>query len=121
DRLRPLLGRKLQGELILSEGHWLDALTGAMERHAARYWADVEALATEAVPPLDLFEHGRDWLPVGQELRAVYARVIREAAGEDDEPDGAVFAAARAASEAFLAHWPAAHRPCVLLGAAAYL
>jgi hypothetical protein len=120
-RLLPLLGKKLQGELVTSEGHWLDALTAAMERHAARYWADVEALATEAVPPLGLFEHGRDWLPVGKELRAAYARVIREAAGDDDEPDGEVFEAARAASEAFLAQWPAEHRLCVLLGAAAYL
>ncbi|NLF67141.1 MAG: hypothetical protein GX579_21340, partial [Chloroflexi bacterium] len=120
-RLRPLLGQKLQGELVPSEGHWLDALTGAVERHAAQYWADVEALATEAVPPLALFEQGRDWLPVGQELRAAYARVIRDAAGDDDELDGEVFEAARAASEAFLAQWPAAHRPCVLLGAAAYL
>ncbi|NLF66152.1 MAG: hypothetical protein GX579_16300, partial [Chloroflexi bacterium] len=127
-RLLPLLGKKLQGELVTSDGHWLDALTAAMERHAAQYWADVEALATEAVPPLALFEHGRDWLPIGQELRAVYARVIREAAGGDEAAtdaaqglDGAVFAAARAASEAFLAQWPAGHRPCVLLGAAAFL
>jgi hypothetical protein len=90
------------------------------------------------VPPLALFEHGRNWLPTGRELRAVYAKVIRDAAGEDDDasagvrprpqPEGSahglngeVFEAARAASEAFLDQWPAAHRPCVLLGAAAYL
>jgi hypothetical protein len=137
DRLRPLLGRSLEGELVTSEDHWLDALTAAMDRHAAQYWADVEAPATEAVPPLPLFEHGRDWLPVGQELRAVYSQVIRDAAGADDasagvrprpQPEGSaqglngeVFEAARAASEAFLARCPAAHRPCVLLGAAAYL
>jgi hypothetical protein len=128
-RLLPLLGKKLQGELVPSEGHWLDALTMAMERHAARYWADVEALATETVPPLALFKHGRDWLPVGKELRAVYARVIRDSAGDDDDTsagsaqglNGAVFEAARAASETFLAQWPAEHRPFVLLGAAAYL
>ncbi|NLE76504.1 MAG: hypothetical protein GX605_07100, partial [Chloroflexi bacterium] len=77
DRLLPLLGKKLQGQIVTSDGHWLDALTVAMDRHAGRYWADVEALATEAVPPLELFEYGRDWLHVGRELRAVYGRVIR--------------------------------------------
>jgi hypothetical protein len=121
DRIRPLLGKKLQSQIVTSDDHWLDALTAAMDLHAARYWADVGALATEAVPPLELFAQGRDWLHVGQELRAVYGRVIRNAAEADDELDAAVFEAARAASEAYLAQWPEARRAYVLLGAAAYI
>ncbi|MBX3059874.1 MAG: hypothetical protein KF770_25760, partial [Anaerolineae bacterium] len=119
--------------------HWLDTLANALEMHKAQYWAEVEALATEACPPLELFEHGRDWLHVGKELRQAYSRVIRQAIngndGADDlatsasdglspdslSPLNTSFDAARAASETFLSQWPADKRHCVLLGAAAYL
>ncbi len=119
--------------------HWLDTLASALQLHKAQYWADVEALATEACPPLALFEHGRDWLHVGKELRQAYSRVIRQAInGNDDVDDLAAsasaglspdspaplstcFDVARAASEAFLSQWPADKQHCVLLGAAAYL
>ena len=112
--------------------HWLDTLANALELHKAQYWADVEALATEACPPLELFEHGRDWLPVGKDLRQAYSRVIRQAIGAvgagaevaSDDVSIALntnFDAARQASEAFLAQWPVEKRPFVLLGAAAYL
>ncbi|MGH2536805.1 MAG: hypothetical protein ACRDHL_05380 [Candidatus Promineifilaceae bacterium] len=101
--------------------HWLDALANALEQHKAQYWADVEALATEACPPLELFEHGRAWLQVGKELRQAYSRVMRPAARAGDAIDDAVFAAARAASQAFLQQWPAEKQVHVLLGAAAYL
>ena len=89
----------------------------------------VEALAYEACPPLSLFEQGRDWLPVGKNLRQAYSRVMRQVVNANDdaspEVDSATlntgFEAARAASEAFLGQWPAEKRPHVLLGAAAYL
>ena len=58
-----------------------------MAQHKAQYWADVEALAAEACPPVDLFEQGRDWLHVGKELRQAYSRVIRRAIREDEEAD----------------------------------
>jgi hypothetical protein len=103
--------------------HWLDALAAAMQMHREQYTADVEALAAEACPPLPVFEHGRDWLQVGKELRQVYANVIRNAASvaEEGEIESAVFEQARALSEAYLAQWPAGKRHCVLLGAMAYL
>jgi hypothetical protein len=118
--------------------HWLDTLSAAIEDHKAQYQAEVAALACEACPPLALFEQGRAWLAVGKELRQVYSRAIRQALAEgrggddsfwsDDEggdDDTAVaetlYQAARQASEAYLAQWPAAQRPFVLLGAAAYL
>lgn len=126
-----------QAKVVSDHGvarHWLDTLANALEMHKGQYWADVEALATEACPPLEVFEHGRDWLAVGKELRQAYSRVIRQAAGDDgdvDDPatsasDGTSplstsFDAARVASEAFLNQWPADKRHCVLLGAAAYL
>lgn len=112
--------------------HWLDILANALDMHKAQYWADVEALATEACPPLELFEHGRDWLHVGKDLRQAYSRAIRQAigvigAGDEVAPDdvsialNTSFDAAREASEAFLAQWPVEKRPLVLVGAAAYL
>ena len=91
--------------------------------------ADVEALATEACPPIEVFEHGRDWLHMGKELRRAYSRVIRQAINANDEvaiddTSAALsigFDAARAASEAYLGQWPADKRYNVLIGAAAYL
>ncbi len=120
----------LREQVQVAESHWLDTLANALEMHKAQYWADVEALATEACPPLELFEHGRDWLHVGKDLRQAYSRVIRQAigvVGDEVAPDGVSIAlntsfdAAREASEAFLAQWPVEKRPFVLLGAAAYL
>ena len=104
--------------------HWLDVLSAAIDRHKAQYWAEVEALAAEACPPLALFEQGRDWLHLGKELRQVYSRVIRQAlaaTATDEALPEAVYDEARQASEAYLALWPAAQRPFILLGAAAYL
>ncbi|HIP71092.1 MAG TPA: hypothetical protein EYH05_06820 [Anaerolineae bacterium] len=105
----------------MAESHWLDRLTAAMEMHKAQYWADVEALATEACPPIQVFEHGRDWLHIGKELRQAYSRVIRQAINANDEVDVGDFDAARVASETFLNQWPADKQHNVLVGAAAYL
>jgi hypothetical protein len=81
----------------------------------------VEALAYEACPPLELFDHGSDWLHVGKELRQAYSRVMRQAINANDGIDHEDYNAARAASEAFLGQWPADKLHCVLLGATAYL
>ncbi|HID52805.1 MAG TPA: hypothetical protein EYP41_12315 [Anaerolineae bacterium] len=111
----------LRAQAVVAESHWLDRLTAAMEMHKGQYWADVEALATEACPPLELFEHGRDWLHIGKEMRQAYSRAIRQTSNGNNGGDDTVFAAARAASEAFLNQWPADKRHNVLIGAAAYL
>lgn len=104
-----------------AEIHWLDTLATAMESHRQQYGADAEALAAEACPPLAVFEHGRDWLHVGKELRQVYSRVIRQAANVNAEVDAEDLESARLASDIFLHQWPAEKRHCVLIGAAAYL
>jgi hypothetical protein len=119
----------LRTQATMAESHWLDTLTAAMEMHKAQYWADAEALACEACPPIEVFEHGRDWLHIGKDLRQAYSRVIRQAIDANDEADpddvsaalNTSFDAARAASEAFLNQWPADKRHNVLIGAAAYL
>jgi hypothetical protein len=111
----------LRPQAIPAERHWLDALASALEQHKAQYWADVEALATEACPPIEVFELGREWLPIGKELRQTYSRIMRQAAADSDLGDDAVFAAARSASETFLGQWPVEKQLYVLLGAAAYL
>lgn len=111
----------LREQVQVAQSHWLDTLTNALEMHKAQYWAEVEALATEACPPLELFEHGRDWLHVGKDLRRAYSQVIRQAVNANAEVDHEDYDTARAASEAFLGQWPADKRHCVLLGAAAYL
>lgn len=129
DRLPAWLRAQAAGaSAARSRRHWLDTLAMALETHRAQYWADVEALATEACPPVALFDHGGTWLHVGKELRQAYSRVMRqalrfldEAAVEDSSVIDASFDAARAASEAYLSQWPVEKRPFVLLGAAAYL
>lgn len=127
--LRDRLPAWLQPQAVVAECHWLDTLANALEMHKAQYQADVKALAAAACPPLALFDHGHDWLHVGKELRQVYSHVIRQAINTRDDvtPDdistvlNTSFDDARAASEAFLAQWPANKRHYVLLGAAAYL
>jgi hypothetical protein len=119
--LRDRLPEWLRPQARPAERHWLDILANALEQHKAQYWADVEALATEACPPIEVFEQGREWLPIGKELRQVYSRIMRQAVAESDQVDDATFAAARTASKAFLEQWPTEKQGYVLLGAAAYL
>lgn len=113
----------LQQQAQVAERHWLDTLANALEGHKAQYWADVEALATEACPPVALFENGRDWLHVGKDLRQVYGRVIRQAiaTNDDEEVTSDSFDAARHASETFLHQCPTDKQHLILLGTAAYL
>ena len=128
DRLPPWLREQAQVADPTSNPHWLDTLVAAIENHKAAYWADVEALAMEACPPLELFEQGREWLAVGKELRRVYSQALRQAAHNleqcphltDDERQEAIFAAGRQASVRYLAQWEG-RQAHVLLGAAAYL
>jgi hypothetical protein len=128
DRLPPWLQEQACTADPISNPHWLDTLVAAIENHKAAYWADVEALAMDACPPLELFEQGREWLAVGKELRRVYSQAIRQASLNveqcphltDDERQEAIFAAARQASEGFLAQW-GEQRSQALVGAAAYL
>ena len=128
DRL-PVWLRDEAAAAASAKTHWLDSLANALERHKAQYWADVEALATEACPPVTLFDQGGSWLHVGKELRRAYSQVMRQALSGDAEADTAdeplvlpaTFAAARMASETYLNQWPVEKRPFVLLGAAAYL
>jgi hypothetical protein len=127
-RLPPWLREQAQVADPASNPHWLDTLVAAIENHKAAYWADVEALAMDACPPLELFEQGREWLAVGKELRRVYGQAIRQTAATldhdpyltDDERQEAIFNAARRASEGYLAQW-GEQRSQALVGAAAYL
>jgi hypothetical protein len=128
--LRERLPEWLREQAQVAGRHWLDTLAQELAAHQGQYWAEVETLATEACPPVELFEHGRDWLAVGKELRQVYGRALRQTfdgrdadTADDLGCDGAEagFAAARAATTTFLAQWPEAKRPLILLGAAAYL
>jgi hypothetical protein len=74
----------LRPQVKVAAAHWLDTLADALAAHKGQYWADVEALAGEACPPLALFEQGRDWLPVGKELRQAYGRAMRQVAREGE-------------------------------------
>lgn len=98
--------------------HWLDTLVNALEQYKEQYWADVEALATEACPPIELFDHGREWMVIGKALRQAYGRAVRLAAADVDADN---FEAARMASETFLRQWPTDKQPLILLGAAAHI
>jgi len=129
EALLPRLPIWLQEQAVLgtrdSEAHWLDTLVAAMEMHKAQYWAEVEALAAEACPPVELFENGRYWLHLGKELRQAYCGVIRQEMALNDDMDVAMatpaFDHAHDASETFLNQWPADKQNKILIGAAAYL
>ncbi len=120
-RLLPLLDERGQMAIITGNSSWLDRLAADIEAYMDEFWAEVEALALEACPPVALFEQGRSWLSVGRDLRGVYARVFREALDIDGVITEADFARAEAATQQVLANWPAEKRSCLLLGTAAYL
>lgn len=119
--LRARLPHWLQQQAQPADGHWLDSLTNALERHKAQYWADVQALATEACPPIALFEQGRDWMHMGKELRQEYGCIMRCGVQDEAHVPDLLFAQARCVSESFLQQWPEEKRPYLLLGVAAYL
>jgi hypothetical protein len=119
--LRERLPEWLREQAHRAERHWLDRLAQALTLHQEQYGAEVEALATEACPPVELFEHGRDWLAVGKELRQVYGRALRPVLSEDEAALAEGFATARTVSEAFVGQWPVDKQHLVLVGAAAYL
>ncbi len=129
DRLPPWLIEQAATAATGHPTHWLDTLADALALHRDQYWADVEALATEACPPVSLFDHGGAWLHIGKELRQAYSRVMRQSfqaveassLTEGISDDSPSFDAARAASEAFLSKWPTDKHASVLLGTAAYL
>lgn len=120
-RLLPLLDERSQAALQVGKVSWLDSLAGDIEDYMHEFWAEVEALAMAACPPVALFEQGRPWLSVGRDLRGVYARVFREALDVDEAVTDADFARAETATQRFLDNWPAEKRGCLLLGAAAHL
>ncbi|MFZ1397170.1 MAG: hypothetical protein WAS33_09755, partial [Candidatus Promineifilaceae bacterium] len=103
DRLPEWLREEAAAAPPRPKTHWLDSLANALAMHQAQYWADVEALATEACPPVTLFDQGGSWLHVGKELRRAYSQVMRQALpGEDESAEAdealalpATFAAAR--------------------------
>lgn len=120
-RLLPLLDERGQTALATGSTSWLDRLAADIEAYRHEFWAEVEALATTACPPLALFEQARSWLPIGRDLRSTYARVFREAMDVDEVVSSADFAQAEAVTQQFLGNWPAEKRGCILLGAAAHL
>jgi hypothetical protein len=120
-RLLPLLDERGQMAIVTGNSSWLDRLAADIEAYMDEFWAEVEALALEACPPVALFEQGRSWLSVGRDLRGVYARIFREALDIDGVISEADFARAEAATQQFLANWPVEKRSCLLLGTAAYL
>lgn len=112
------LPEHLRSQARLAETHWLDTLASALDRHRTQYQAEVNALATETCPPIELFEQGRDWMQAGKELYKTYSRVIRGTTDSDHEPD---YEAAHLVCDTFLSQWSDDHRPCVLIGTIAYL
>jgi hypothetical protein len=111
----------LRPQAKVAKHHWLDTLANALDQHKAQYWADVEALATEACPPLEVFEHGRNWLHPGRDLRRVYGDAVRQVIATRDALDTDDFDTARVACGRFLTQWPAEVHPLVLLGCCAYI
>jgi hypothetical protein len=109
DRLTSLLPKGARGQLKVSGGcHWLDRLAAGLTSHQEAYWAKVEVLAAGAIPPLAVFETAGDWLPLGRQLRQVYAQALRLKRSQE---------AAREASAQFLQAWPPQARQAILLAA----
>jgi hypothetical protein len=109
DRLTGLLPKGVRARLKRSAGgHWLDQLAVGLSAHQEAYWAKVELLAAEAVPPLAVFEATGDWVALGRQLRQVYGEALRLKRSQE---------AARVASMQFLQSWPPQARRAILRSA----
>jgi hypothetical protein len=62
--------------LTTTAEHWLDKLTAAIHDHREALQADLDALAVQACPPVDLFVRGSQHVTAGRELVRRYTNII---------------------------------------------
>ncbi|MCO5193079.1 MAG: hypothetical protein M9930_07285 [Anaerolineae bacterium] len=62
--------------LTTTNDHWLDELTAAIHAHREALQADLDALALQTCPPVDLFVRGSRHVSVGRDLTRRYTNLI---------------------------------------------
>ncbi len=109
-RIAASLTRKERDQIIYTERHWVDTLVAAIENHKDTYIANIDALALETKPPVEIFiQHGRHWTEPGQALNKIYATGIRQRTDQEIIAEQC---------EAFLESWGANQARDIMLGAA---
>jgi hypothetical protein len=83
-RIEPSLPNDDQQTVRFTDNHWIDSLITVAQSHIDMYQANLDALATQAQPPEDVFRAGGAWRKQGAALRHVYATGIH---GRTPHPD----------------------------------
>lgn len=110
-RIQPLL----PDEFVVrtTEDHWIDKLMVGVMKHIVWYDSEIERIAADTMPPIEVLSEGKKHLAKGAELKRIYGQIIQSAT----EPSDETFEEARKTSEKYLAQYSESERKNVLLGA----
>lgn len=123
NRLLPLLGsdQSARGMIRLAKNHWLDVLIKSAQRELDHFEAEIDTVAHEACPPVELFQAYGEWMAAGQALKSAYALALRKAPKmENGSLMEVAYANAAHVTWSELNRWPVEKRPFVLIGTALY-
>lgn len=95
--------------------HWLDDLISQVQTYLHEFKAQRDALRQRCMPPIAVFEYGRDYAKQGGLLKTAYFTAL---GGNDALLKAEDFERARAASEAVLMRFPTASWKRIMAGAA---
>lgn len=76
--LAPRLAGMVDTKLSYTTGHEIDQLVEAMQKVMAWFDDEVNQVANKAMPPISLFEYGRDHMPKVTEMRSLYGQYLRK-------------------------------------------
>jgi len=76
--LAPRLAGMVDFKLSYTSAHEIDQLTEAMQRTMAWFEDEVSQIAIKAMPPVTLFEYGREHMPRVNEMRSIYGQFLRK-------------------------------------------
>ncbi|MBK8989295.1 MAG: hypothetical protein IPM39_25060 [Chloroflexi bacterium] len=107
-RIEPALDADTMKAVQINPNHWFSSLMRQAESRIDIFMLELNNLAGEATPPLDIFKHGTAWQTEGQTLVALYQHALRSS-GLD------------AANNAALDHVVKNNQVETLLGAAAHV
>lgn len=76
-RIAPALDETTMQAVQIHPKHWFSTLMNQAQERIDIFLVELNNLADEATPPLDIFKHGTAWQPAGQALVALYQHALR--------------------------------------------
>jgi hypothetical protein len=114
-RVIGLVPKSMKDLTLSTDDNWVDRTIKLVDNHIESFQEDISLLVKKASPPAEVFEAGTQWLEAGNELRQLYAEVLRLKGDYES-----IFEIARLSSERYLEKFNTIdgdYRGQVLLGA----